>query len=282
MTEMRPTFFSSPDGVRDVMRRARARKRRRALLTSGGFAVVAAVTGVLIGAAGTGTGADRLGVVPTAPDHHGARPAPGSTASPAAHSQPTSPSSVGAAGSGPALPGASGTTTPGKAISGPRRSSSPAPTAPVKRHSANAPIKRTTVAYNSACDPTYDVQAWCEIYTGPTQARRKHTVTLSMELCRPSVVGDGTITFTDTRQVLLELDDGSGTEVWRAGQGLAYKNTTSSVVVRAGTCLRWTSSWDTISADGFYAPPGSYTVTFGVDSNDVTSTTTGNTLTLTD
>ncbi|MDQ1747379.1 MAG: hypothetical protein QOD07_1642 [Frankiaceae bacterium] len=281
MTEMRPAFFPSPDGMRDVLRRARARTRRRALLTSGGFAVVAAVPGVLIGAAGTGTGADRLRVVPAAPDHAGARTAPGSTG-PSAHAQPPTPSSVGATGSGTVLPGAPGPTTSGNAFPAPRPSSSPTPTAPPKRHSANAPIKRTTVGYDSACDPTYDVQGWCELYTGPAQARRKHTVTLSMELCRPSVVGDGTVHFYDTREIFLGLDDSSGSPVWRAGQGIKYKTTTYALVVKAGTCVRWTSSWDTISADGFYAAPGNYNITFGLDSNDVSTVTGGDTLTLTD
>lgn len=281
MTEMRPSFFPSPDGVRDVMRRARARKRRRALVTTGGFAVVAAVTGVLIGAAGTGTGADRLGVVPTAPDHGGARPVPGSTSS-TVH-RPSTPSTVGAAGTATVLPGAPGPTTPGNAFPVPRPSAaSPTPTAPVKRHSANAPITRTTVAYDSACDPTYDVQGWCELYSGPTQARRKHPVALSVELCRPSVVGDGTVHFTNTREISFELDDGNGTKVWAAGQGLTYKNATFALVVKAGTCVRWTSSWDTIAANGFYAPPGTYTYNFGLESSDVTTGIGGNALTLTD
>jgi hypothetical protein len=161
-------------------------------------------------------------------------------------------------------------------------SDSPTPYAPTKRHSANAPISRTTVGYNAACDATYDVQGWCALYTGPAQARRKHPVTLSVELCRPSVVGDGTVHFTDTRQVAFELDDSTGTKVWQAGQGLKYKNVTTAVVVKAGTCLRWSSSWDTISASGFYAPPGAYYVSFGLDSSDVSTISGGDNVTLTD
>jgi hypothetical protein len=284
MTEVRPTFMPSPDGVRDVMRRARARRRRRTLVTTGGFAVAAAITGVLIGAAGTGTGADRLTVVPAGPHQPAPHQVPGSTG-PTAHARPSSPSSVGPAGSGSVLPGNpsghNGTTT-GNPYAQPRPSDVATPYAPTKRHSANAPITRATVGYNSACDATYDVQGWCELYTGPSQARRKHVVTLSMELCRPSVVGDGTVHFYDTRQAYLELDDYNGNKVWQAGQGLKYKTTTTAVVVKAGTCLRWSSSWDTISADGFYAPPGDYSVTFGLDSSDVSSTTGGDILTLTD
>src|SRR5437764_6529308 len=120
MTEMRPTFFPSPDGVRDVMRRARARRRRRALVTTGSFAVAAAITGVLIGAAGPGTGADRLTVVPAAPDRGSAQPGPGSTG-PSNPARP-SPSSV-PAGHGPVLPGSSATPSgqrPGDAVPAPR------------------------------------------------------------------------------------------------------------------------------------------------------------------
>ena len=284
MTEMRPSFFPSPDGVRDVMRRARARRRRRTLVTTGGFAVVAAITGVLIGAAGTGTGADRLTVVPGGGDHGAGQPTPRSTGL-VAHARPSSPSTVGQPGTGPVLPGGSSN---GGGSTGPNPfpqstpSDTPTPYAPTKRHSANAPITRSTVGYNIKCDATYDVQGWCELYTGPTQARRKHTVTLSLQLCRPSVVGDGTVHFTDTRQIDLQLSDGTGTTVWQAGQGIKYKNTSSALVVKAGTCVQWKSSWDTISSNGFYAPPADYNISFGLDSNDVSMTTGGDTLTLTD
>jgi hypothetical protein len=288
MTEVRPAFFPSADGVRDVMRRARARRRRRALVTTGGFAVVAAVTGVLIGAAGTGTGADRLSVVPAGPDHSGSQSAPSSTG-PSAHARP-SPSSVRPAGSGPVLPGqqpsngdgGSGSAGHDDAFPAPTPTPSTTPYAPTKRQSADAPITRTTVGYNTDCDATYDVQGWCELYTGPSQGRRKHVVTFAMELCRPSVVGDGTVHFTSTRQVYLQLSDSNGEKVWQAGQGIAYKNKTFALVVKAGTCLRWTSSWDTIAANGFYAPPGGYTVSFGLDSSDVSTVNGGDSFTLTD
>jgi len=285
MTEMRPTFFPSPDGVRDVMRRARARRRRRALVTSGGFAVVAAVAGVLIGAAGTGSSADRLTVVPAGPDNGGSQSAPSSTG-PTAHARPTSPSGVGTQASGPVLPGgngpAAGPSGSNNAFPVPKPSPSSTPYAPTKRHSADAPISRSMVGYNAACDATYDVQGWCEVYSGPVQGQRKHPVTLSMELCRPSVVGDGTVHFTSTRQISMQLSDSTGTTVWHAGQGITYQNKNFALTVRAGTCLQWKSTWDTISSTGFYAPPGSYTVSFGLDSSDVSTVTGGDTLTLTD
>ncbi len=286
MTEVRPMFYPSPDGVRDVMRRAQARRRRRALVTTGGFAVVAAITGVLIGAAGTGTGADRLTVVPGGPQHGSSGQAPSSTG-PSAHARPVSPSTGGHGGTGPVLPGgSSGSTGPGAGgnpLPAPSPSDSPTPYAPTKRHSAKAPINRTVVNYNVACDATYDVQGWCEVYSGPTQATRKHPFALSMELCRPSVVGDGTIQFDDSRQIQLIVYDSSGNQVWAAGQGERYANTTSSVVVKAGTCLRWTSSWDTIEPDGFYAPPGDYSIGMDLDSSDVSPGNTSTpTLTLTD
>jgi len=285
MTEMRPRFFPSPDGVQDVMRRARARRRRQALVTTGGFAVVAAVTGVLIGAAGTGTGADRLSVVPSGGDHSSSQPAPGGTG-PTTRARPTAPSSVTASGVGPVLPGgpasSGGSTQPGDAFPAPKPSASDTPYAPTKRHSANAPISRSTVGYNADCDATYDVQGWCEVYSGPMQGQRKHPVTLSMELCRPSVVGDGTVHFTSTRQISMQLSDSTSTTVWHAGQGIAYQNKDFALTVKAGTCLQWKSTWDTISSTGFYAPPGSYTISFGLDSSDVSTVTGGDTLTLTD
>jgi hypothetical protein len=240
----------------------------------------------VIGAAGTGTGADRLSVVPAGPDRGSAGQVPSSTG-PTAHAQPSAPSAGGHSGSGPVLPGGSGGSTGpgagGNPFPAPSPSDTPTPYAPPKRHSANAPITRSTVGYNIACDATYDVQGWCAIYSGPTQATRKHAVALSMELCRPSVVGDGTVHFDDTRQITMTLYDNSGTQVWTAGQGLRYARTASAVVVKAGTCLRWTSSWDTITPSGFYAAPGSYSIGIGLDSSDVSSTASGaDTLTLTD
>lgn len=277
----RPQFAPSVDGARDVMRRARARRRRQTLVTTGCLAVAGAVAGiVLVAAPGVGAGADRLTVVPASPGPNHQQSAPANGARPGHPNPAPSPSTragsqLGVPGSGNQAPGHSGS------FGQSAPTDSPTPYAPVKRHSANAPITRTTVGYNSACDATYDVQGWCVLYTGPTTARRKHNVVLSMELCRPAVVGDGTVRFSSTRQVDFSVYDGYYNKVWQAGQGLKYKNTPSSLVVHAGTCLRWTSTWDTIAPSGFYVPPGSYSPSYLVDSN-ISYSTSGGSLALTD
>jgi len=272
MTE--PNFFPTEAGVHDVFRRARRRRWRTAGLTATAVSAVV-VSATVLAWPGTGNGADRLSVVPTSPTP---RPSVSTDARPAT---PTGARPTAAAASGGTLAasgGSAATGVPGVApLSG---GSSPKQTGP--RHSAAAPIRRTTVNYTGGCDPTAGVVGWCELYSGPTTAHRKHPVTLSVELCRPSVDGDASVTFYDTREVDLELSDDNGTTDWVAGQGERNRQVEHSVLVRGGTCLRWSSAWDTIAPDGFYAPPGDYDVSYGVDSNDVSTSTSGPVLHLVD
>ena len=275
MTE-RPIFASPPDGVQDVFRRARSRRRRQALLTSSGFAVVGTVAGVLLIVPGAGTGADRLSVVPASP-----QPGQSQTASTAAKPSPASSSTSSARGRpaagqqpmGPPRPADAGATE-----------ASPTPYAPTRRHSAPAPITRSTVGMNPGCDPASAAEGngWCLLYTGPQTARRKHPVQLSAELCRASIYGDGTVQFNDTRQIFFQLQEQTGAVDWTAGQGVRNRAATTNQVVRAGTCLRWTATWDTIAANGFYAPPGYYSISLGLDTAGGSTTTGADSLTLTD
>ena len=273
MTE-RPVFVPSPDGVRDVLDRARSRRRRRVALAAAVTAAAAAIGGVIAVVPDAGAGADRLRVVP-------ASPAPESAPVTTPRALPSS-STLGRS-SGPSIPGSSAQGTPPTPPSGrPATAESPTPTAPTLRRSASAPISRTSVGYDSDCDATNDIVGWCVVYTGPSSARRKHPVQLSIELCRPQVNGDATIHFSDRREIDLELLDAAGSKQWQAGQGIRYRSPGAAVVVRAGTCLRWVSSWDTIAPNGFYAPPGSYSVSYAIDSSDVGGSYGGPTLQLTD
>jgi hypothetical protein len=137
------------------------------------------------------------------------------------------------------------------------------------------------VTFTSQCDATNDVVGWCVVYSGPSTVRRKHAATLSMELCRVPVAGDGQMTFYDTREVDLSVSDGDGKLFWQAGQGGRNINKEHTLTVRGGTCLRWSAVWDTIGRDGFYAPPGNYYVSYSPDSGDQV-TGGGQTLTVTD
>jgi len=274
-----PVFVPSPDGLREVLDRARNRRRRRIALTTAGAAVAATVAGIVV-IPGTGTGADRLSVVPASPaptaaPTHPAAPTAGATTPAHRPGQvPTQPSPGAAVGGGPVV-GPSPFQQPAPA-------DSPTPTAPTYRRSASAPITRTTVGYDSACDATNDVVGWCLVYTGPDSARRKHPVQLSMELCRPQVNGDGTIHFDDTREIDLEVFDQDGSTQWRAGQGVKYRRPGHAVVVRAGTCLRWSAVWDTIAPNGFYAPPDDYYLSLSIDTSSAPISPASGTVTLTD
>ena len=275
MTE-RPTFAAPLDGAQDVFRRARARRRRQALLTSSGFAVVGTVAGVLLFVPGAGTGADRLSVVPASP-----QPTQSQAGSPAVKPSPVLPSATPTLGppgnggrpAGPPRPGAAAATD-----------GSPTPYAPSRRHSAPAPITRSTVGMNPGCDTASAAEGngWCLLYAGPHTALRKHPVRLSAELCRASIYGDGTVQFSDTRQIFFQMQGQTGEVDWTAGQGVRNRATPSTQVVAAGTCLRWSATWDTVAANGFYAPPGDYSVSLGLDTSGSSMGTGGDVLTLTD
>ena len=273
MTE--PLFLPTEAGARDVLRRARRRRRRQVALAALGVAT-ATVAGTLAAFPAAGIGTDRVTVVPTSPTPSPS-PAPGQHAAAATeHNTP-----VPGRSSAPAQPALGAGTSAPRVQQAP--ASSPTPTAPTHRRSAAAPIRRTTVRYSSGCDPTTtDGVGWCELYSGPSSARRKHPVAFSMELCRLPVGGDGRVTFGDTREVDLELLNSNGELQWRAGQGEHYRATTHSVTVRAGTCLRWTSTWDTIAPDGFYSPPGTYDLSYGLNDSNVSATTVGIEVQLTD
>lgn len=272
MTE--PLFVPTEAGARDVRRRARRRRRRQVALAAAAVAAIA-VSGSLLALPGVGSGADRLSVVP-------ASPSPRAAASHAPQASPSGRPSAPPQGQPQAKHDGGAPATSATFFNGPAPQDSPTPTAPARRHSAPSPITRTTVAFTSQCDATNDLAGWCQVYSGPASARRKHPVTLSTELCRLPVAGDGQITFADTREVLLEVDTNTGTPAWRAGQGVKNRQHEHTVTVRGGTCLRWAATWDTIGADGFYAPPGDYFIGYGIDSPQTSSVTSGDALRLTD
>ena len=271
MTE--PLFMPTEAGARDVRRRARRRRRRQVALAAAAVAAIA-VSGSLLALPGVGRGADRLSVVP-------ASPSPRAAASHTPHTSPSGPLSAPPQGQSTGKRDGAPPATPASVFNGPAPEDSPTPTAPVRRHSAPAPITRTTVAFTSQCDATNDLAGWCQVYSGPASARRKHPVSLSMQLCRLPVAGDRQVTFSDTREVLLELYTTAGTTSWQAGQGTKNSQHEHTVTVRGGTCLRWAATWDTIGRDGFYAPPGDYSISYGADSSDM-SFTGGDQLHLTD
>jgi hypothetical protein len=270
-----PLFLPTEAGARDVLRRARRRRRRQVALAALGVAA-ATLAGTLAAFPATGVGTDRVTVVPTSPTPQPSERAGHPDAVATEHK-----AAAPAHGTAP-VPPASGVVAPEPRTQD-APASSPTPTAPTHRKSAAAPIRRTTVSYRSGCDPTTtDGVGWCERYSGPATARRKHPVAFSLDLCRLPVAGDGRVTFGNSREVSLELFNSNADREWQAGQGERYRATTHTVTVRAGTCLRWTSSWDTVGPDGFYAPPGAYDLSYGLNDSDISATTAGIQIQLTD
>lgn len=252
-------FPVRPGGADAVLAAARVRRLRRALASGGAALALAAVP--LVVAVGTGdTRDDSLVAVSPTSTAQPSEGAPSATlsGSPTSSSDPTPLPSSGEASptaSSPAAPAAS-EEAESSVIS--RPATPPRP----PRQSAPAPVTRSTATIETGdlCNGglTDATSSWCARYTGPATAKRGQTVVLSFELCRYPTAGDVTITY----QGELEVDAYVGSQDspdWRAGQGIAYSSAPHSEVLQAGSCIVWSSPWDTRGADGFLVVPGEYT-----------------------
>ncbi|MDP3712416.1 MAG: hypothetical protein Q8R60_08025 [Mycobacteriales bacterium] len=250
-------FPVRPGGADAVLAAARVRRLRRALASGGAALALTAVPLVVVASAGAPRNDSLVAVSPTVTSQPAEAPASASPSASASSSDPTpSPPSSAASptSSPPAVPEAS-EDTESPVIS--RPATTPRP----PRQSAAAPVTRSssTIETVDLCDGglTDATSSWCARYTGPATARRGQSVLLSFELCRYPTAGDATISYDSE----LEVDAYVGsydTPDWRAGQGIAYSATPHSEVLRAGSCIVWSSPWDTRGADGFLVVPGEY------------------------
>jgi hypothetical protein len=264
-----PTFHATDSGATDAVRRGNRLRLRSATATLGTVGLLTAV--VLLAPWRGPTGVDAL----TPARDPAPRPAPSGAASGLPGSTPTpSPKTPEQAPLAPASPAA--------ALGSP----SPVPTSVPSATSAvrTSPITRSTSTIRSddLCqeDPTAAAAGWCLRYTGPATARRGHPVALSQALCRLGTHPAATVTFRTTREALLSVSGGAAD--WAAGQGERYTSPGRTVTVPPGTCLVWTSSWDTRGRDGFLVTPGTYDVAAGVESTDLALPSTSTTLRVTD
>jgi len=247
MTE--PVFEPTAEGAVQVIRAARHRRHRRlgAVLSSVALGV-AVVLGVASLSGVTRDGAEQLTVVDTPPP----RPAPTVASSPAPDTA-SSPVSAGGSSTSAAAPGGSG--------SSPGTADSPRPTPPRSTARRTSPIVRSTRTDSDTTDlctgGSGSAADWCVRTVDPGTVSRGTSVTLRGELCRLRPAGAATVTFQDTREAVLEVSDGYAVD-WQGGEGIRYSKPGRTVTVQPGTCLVWSSVWDTRDRDGFLVPPGLY------------------------
>jgi hypothetical protein len=125
---------------------------------------------------------------------------------------------------------------------------------------------------------------WCLRYSGDPTVKRGGTATISADLCRLPGKGDGQWQFDDADGMSLEIRDSSNTDVkWTSHDGRKVDLEKSTVTVAEGTCLRFTTTWDTRDRDGFRVRPGDYAVNFyasGAPTADNYSTYSGDVITV--
>lgn len=247
-----------PGGADAVLAAARVRRLRRAVATGGAALLLAVAPVLLVTAADSGARDDSLVAVSPSPTASGPRdPSSSPTSSPGDATTTPSGSPEPAASSSPEPGSSASSDEESPVISQP--SSSPRPA----RRPAPAPVTRVpggTIETGDLCggdsvDGT--TQTWCARYTGPATAKRGQSVDLSFELCRYPTAGDAEIRFDSDLEVLAYVGSYDDPE-WRAGQGLTYAASPHTATVRAGSCLRWSSAWDTRGPDGFLVVPGDY------------------------
>jgi hypothetical protein len=260
-----PDFSPRADGAEAAISAGRRRRTQRQLGGAGGAAALALVA-VLVAthpfASAGGTDSLRVAGDPTA----SGEPSPGAaepTANPT-HAPTPEPTTTDRTGGGPIGSG-SGYGDPGSVdpTTAPEPSSSPDTPDRVSQ-----PPTRTTVVYTS--DPDCEQQPalptdspWCLRYSGDPTVKRGGVATISADLCRLPGRGAGQWQFDDADGMWLEVRDSSNTDVkWSSQDGRKVAAEASTVTVAAGTCLRFTTTWDTRDRDGFRVRPGDYNVNF--------------------
>jgi hypothetical protein len=270
MTE-EPVFLPAPEGAEHVIVAARHRRRRKvgAFASSVAFGVTC-VLGVVALSGSTRNGAEQLIVT----DSSAPTPAARASSSPV----PNTPSAPVAAGSHAAT--AVGPTT----ASSDGTVSSPPPASPRSTARRTSPIYRSTRTDTDTTDlcsgGSGSVADWCVRTVDPGQVHRGTSVTLRGELCRLRPSQAATVTFSDTREATLEVSDGSAVE-WQGGEGIRYRSPGRTVTVQPGTCLVWSSVWDTRDRDGFLVPPGTYDFSLSISMNS-SGYSVGSTMTVVD
>ena len=271
MTDLRaPVFVPTAEGAEAVVRAARRRRRRQAAAAAGAAAaVVLGTAGSLVFGGGPSPAADRLNTV-----NGGPTPSPSASESGARAPTPLTTAHGGVT----VAPHPVGSTT---TVVAPHSAGTAVAAPPVSsvRRADRSPITRGsgTIAADDLCSDNsgYAAFGWCVRYVGPSTVRRGHTTVLSGELCRLASYPAATVSFASTREVDLAVLDAHGNTRWQAGQGISYRRPGRTVTVPGGSCIVWSSPWNTRGPDGFLVPPGDYNASVGIESSDTTMPSVG-------
>lgn len=256
-----PDFHPRFDGAEQAIAAGRRRRTQRQL---GGASAVAAIAvlAMLIAAGPFRPEHGRDSIQVAGDPAPTAEPTSEDSSSPAPTAEPTaepSPEPSANRGGGPQPLGGGDSGENSDPYSHPRPEESDEPSARVSPQ----PV-RSVVAYGDGEDcaapgtlALTEIQ-WCGRYSGDTTVKRGGVATIAVDLCRPAAQGDGTVEFSDEDGVEMSI-----TDVWDSRDGRKVATTREQVLVKAGTCLRWTTSLDTRDREGFRVRPGDYGVQFG-------------------
>jgi hypothetical protein len=247
-----------PAGHGDVHGRAVRRRRRQQVgVLATGAAACAAVLAVTVASGGA---VESLGVTPahpidgqapavTAPGRGGgpdvvAPAAPAETPSTSTDTTRTDNATAGAPDAQAAAP-ASGTTS----------------TAHRKAGSEVGP-PHTTVAYDpsrgcAGAGPTA-TQGWCGYYDGALSGRSGQRVELAQTLCRLPGRAAGTLRVDTGEHAEFSVRTKDNYDVWDWAKGRRFSPRGATFTVAAGSCLRWSVSWNIVNDAGRPIAAGAY------------------------
>ncbi|HUR14612.1 MAG TPA: hypothetical protein VM097_09000 [Mycobacteriales bacterium] len=248
------------------------RRRRTAKLAGAGSSSLAMVLGavLVLGAGSPRPGKDELVPAEASPSMStttSASPSPQPSTS-TAHAPSRRPE-------GPADP-VLGTPSPGAASAPPAQHRSTTPRV--------SPVTRVQRDMDSTdlCDgdPNVAAYGYCLRAFQTGVIHRGHAVAVGGEVCVPRTGRTTTLRTESTREADIAVSDRSGV-LWQGGEGLRYTKPGPTITVEPGSCVGWTSPWDTRDREGFVVPPGTYELTLGIGTSNGVSTW-GGTLTVED
>lgn len=268
MTE--PDFTPRLDGVERAIRAGRRRRTQRHLGGAGALAAAAVV--VMLVAAGplpTDAGRDSIRIAADPTGEPTTQPGATSEPSPEPSTEPSADPSQepGNTGGGPQPVGGGG--GGGGEYADPSAGPDPDETEEPPSRVSPQP-ERSVVAFSAGEDcttssvPVATAPAWCVRYSGATTVARGAVATIAFDLCRPSA--DGDVTFADEDGMVMEVGNSSAT-MWSSQDGRKVAKAEETVTVKGGSCLRWTTTWDTRDREGFRVRAGDYYVGYGLNAD---------------
>lgn len=266
-----PDFSPRLDGAELAISAGRRRRHHRQLGSASAVAAVAVLAMVV--AAGPfhpQRGRDSIQVAGDPAASSEPTPDPSASAAPSADptAEPTADPSANAGGGPQPVGGGSGGGEYGDPTAEPDDSASPDPSDDTAERVSAQPVE-SVVPYSAGEDcaaspvPIGGPPQWCARYSGDTKASRGGVATISVDLCRPAGTGQGEVIFSDEDGITMEI---SGSEtVWTSRDGRTVAKAHDTETVEEGTCLRWTTTWDTRDRDGFRVRPGDYSVSYSIE-----------------